>query len=271
MWFPFHAAPLDRVLGWGERTLRRLAGLALDPATGVRLQEGRVLHRDATPDLGWTAAVPAHHRIEDPALLPPGVRSATVATLPVADMSRYLPWLLGECEAAGVRIVSADLSSLDAAWEHADLVVLAAGLGANAFAEDARVVPIRGQIVRLANPGYHEWTLDYDNPAGLTYVIPRIDDVVCGGTDQVGDDSLVVDPATEDAILDRVRALIPELASAPVVSRAVGLRPGRDEVRLELIPDARDRPVIHCYGQGGAGVTLSWGCAEEVAALVGAR
>jgi D-amino-acid oxidase len=26
---------------------------------------------------------------------------------------------------------------------------------------------------------------------------------------------------------------------------------------------------VHCYGHGGAGVTLSWGSADEVAALVG--
>jgi D-amino-acid oxidase len=26
--------------------------------------------------------------------------------------------------------------------------------------------------------------------------------------------------------------------------------------------------VVHCYGHGGAGVTLSWGCAADVVDLV---
>ena len=39
--------------------------------------------------------------------------------------------------------------------------------------------------------------------------------------------------------------------------------PVRPSVRL----DAKDG-VIHCYGHGGAGVTLSWGCADEVSHLV---
>jgi D-amino-acid oxidase len=32
----------------------------------------------------------------------------------------------------------------------------------------------------------------------------------------------------------------------------------------------RARDVIHCYGHGGAGVTLSWGTADEVVDLVSA-
>ena len=61
--------------------------------------------------------------------------------------------------------------------------------------------------------------------------------------------------------------LWPELDRSKIVGKAVGLRPSRSEVRLEV--DRSDgRMVIHNYGHGGAGVTLSWGCADEVVALV---
>ena len=54
--------------------------------------------------------------------------------------------------------------------------------------------------------------------------------------------------------------------SATVIEHRVGLRPGRSEVRLE-VERAGGRTVIHNYGHGGAGFTLCWGCADEVAGL----
>ena len=42
----------------------------------------------------------------------------------------------------------------------------------------------------------------------------------------------------------------------------------RSAIRLERERVAPDRWLIHNYGHGGAGVTLSWGCADEVARLV---
>jgi D-amino-acid oxidase len=48
-----------------------------------------------------------------------------------------------------------------------------------------------------------------------------------------------------------------------VLGHRVGLRPGRPQVRLET--ERRPAgPVVHCYGHGGAGITLSWGCADDI-------
>jgi D-amino-acid oxidase len=126
---------------------------------------------------------------------------------------------------------------------------------------------VQGQVVRLADPGLSGWVLDEDGPAGLTYVVPRGRDVVVGGTAVEGATGREPDPQVEAAILERACALVPELEGQPVLSRAVGLRPGRPTVRLERL-EVGGRPVVACYGHGGAGVTLSWGCAAEVTALV---
>jgi D-amino-acid oxidase len=57
------------------------------------------------------------------------------------------------------------------------------------------------------------------------------------------------------------------LREAGIIGHRVGLRPTRPQVRLEESTVDRTR-LIHNYGHGGAGVTLSWGCAREVLALV---
>jgi D-amino-acid oxidase len=51
-----------------------------------------------------------------------------------------------------------------------------------------------------------------------------------------------------------------------VLEHRAGLRPWRPEVRLEM-ETVGGAAVIHNYGHGGAGVTLSWGCADRVVEL----
>jgi D-amino-acid oxidase len=124
-------------------------------------------------------------------------------------------------------------------------------------------------VVRLSQIGLDTVWLDASGVTP-TYVVPRSADIVVGGTDEEGSWELRPDPATAADIMARATALVPSLATARVLGHRVGLRPGRGSVRLERQERRRASPVIHCYGHGGAGVTLSWGCAEEVAALVGA-
>ena len=69
---------------------------------------------------------------------------------------------------------------------------------------------------------------------------------------------------------DKCKSIIPELESAEVIEDLVGLRPGRTEVRLEK-EEKNGTSLIHNYGHGGSGVTLSWGCADEVVELANDR
>ncbi|HLM05490.1 MAG TPA: FAD-dependent oxidoreductase [Blastococcus sp.] len=265
IWFPYRAAPVDAVLRWAADSLVAFTGLAADPATGVALRPGVIVHRTPGPDLWWAPAVTGHRpaRADE---LPPGAPSGTRCTLPVVHMGRYLPWLRDACVAAGAEVVARRIIGL--AEVPGDVAVVAAGLGSGPLLGDDSGIAVQGQVVRLADPGLTDWLLDEDNPAGLTYVVPRGSDVVCGGTAVEGATGTEPDPAVEAAVLERACALVPALRGAPVLSRAVGLRPGRPTVRLDRIT-VDGRPVVSCYGHGGAGVTLSWGCAAQVADFVG--
>jgi D-amino-acid oxidase len=265
LWFPYRAAPADAVLRWAAGSLQVFTALAGDGATGVALRDGTVVHRTREPDLWWAPGI-AGLRPATAEELPPGAPAGTRCVLPVVDMGRYLPWLADACRAAGVEIERDRVHRLTDV--PGDAVVLAAGLRSGGLAGDGSLVPVQGQVVRLANPGLRDWLLDEDNPAGLTYVVPRGDDVVCGGTAVEGAGGTDPDATVEVAILARATALVPALRDANVVSRDVGLRPGRPTVRLDRT-EHDGRPLISCYGHGGAGVTLSWGCAADVVALAG--
>lgn len=267
LWFPYRSGSSPDTERWLARSLVRFERLAADPTTGVDLRAGTVVERRAGPDRAWTTAVP-DAREATPGELPAGARSGVRATVPVITTPVYLAWLQARCRDLGVAFVDRTVGAVDELAGTADLVVVAAGLRSGALLDDDTVFPVRGQVVLLPNPGLTEWVVDDDHPDGMTYVVPRRDDVVCGGVAQDGVWDERPDPETERAVLARATALVPALVGLPVLSRAAGLRPARDRLRVERVP-GHAVPVLACYGHGGAGVTLSWGCAEAVAALAG--
>jgi D-amino-acid oxidase len=254
LWYPYRALPAERVTAWSAQTYAALAELAGVAGSGVRMLAGTELLAPGAPDPWWREAVPDLERT------PAGLRFIA----PAVDMSIHLPWLAGRLRALGGTVERREVTSFDEL--EADAVVNCAGLGARELAGDASLTAVRGQIVRVAAPEVREWLLDQSDPQRLVYVVPRIDDVVLGGTADEGAEDRTPDPATTDAIRARCAALLPALRDAPTISVAVGLRPARPAVRLEA-----EGRIVHCYGHGGAGVTLAWGCAGEVAALLGAR
>jgi D-amino-acid oxidase len=255
LWYPYRALPVERVTAWSAQTFGRLRELAAVPGAGVRLRAGVELVDADEPDPWWRDGLGSREALAR-------TREGWRFTAPVVDMSIHLPWLLARLRALGGELTLREVADLDAL--DADAVVNCAGLGARTLAGDDALTAVRGQIVRVSAPAVDEWLLDQRNPRELVYVVPRENDVVLGGTALDGVEDLAPDPRTTEAIRARCAALVPALRDAPVVEIAVGLRPVRPQVRLEA--DAR---IVHCYGHGGAGVTLAWGCAFEVAALLG--
>lgn len=263
VWYPFRCGPHDRSLLWGRRTFRALRELAKNPATGVTMVPGIDLHvKDDGGEPWWKEAVDSFRRAAA-SELPAGYEAGDVFNAPVVAMPVYMKWLEGRVLELKGAIETRGVSDLEALLLEASLVVNCSGLAASALTKDDDLHPIRGQVVRVA-PGYADRFVQAGgHPAPLSYIIPRDDCTVLGGTEDVGAWNQEIDPATSEAILARCIAIEPELQNAEVLSHAVGLRPGRSEVRLESLK----RPgglIVHNYGHGGAGVTLSWGCADEV-------
>lgn len=267
IWYPYKAYPEDLVGRWAASAYSDFVQLAQLPDTGVCVRGGIEIFPMPTPDPWWRDALPGFRRAT-PNQLPPGYQDGYVFEAPVIEMPIYLEYLMRRFESLGGRIELRDIASLDQALAECAIVVNCAGLGARELVGDAALYAIQGQVVRVAQIGLEQFILDEHGPRGLTYIVPRSHDCVLGGTSEDRREGLEPDPAVAEAILERCAALVPQLRDAEILSHKVGLRPGRPAVRLEAERPAPGRLVVHNYGHGGAGVTLSWGCAADVVRLV---
>ena len=270
VWYPYKAYPAERVMAWGAVAYREFLSLAGQADTGVIRSDVFDLRRGPAPDPEWKDTVDGfrHARADE---MPAGFAVGFVFTAPVIDTSIYLEYLVRTLRAEGGHIEQREVRDMAEALGESRVVVNCAGLGARELVGDKEFHPLRGQVVRVRHTGARRVLLDDDDGGEVTYIVPRISDMILGGTDDEGNESAAPDPAVTRDILRRCARLDPALAGlteADILGVAVGIRPVRSAVRLEAEPAGAGRWLVHNYGHGGAGVTLSWGCAAEVARLV---
>jgi D-amino-acid oxidase len=141
-------------------------------------------------------------------------------------------------------------------------VINCAGIGARELVRDADLEPHRGQVAIVPKIEGLSCAVVCDD-APLMYAIPRANDCVFGGTNDLSD-NLAADLETTQRIVGECSRVL-KIEKPCVLAERVGLRPFRKSgVRLERCRLRDGRTVIHNYGHGGAGFTLSWGCAREV-------
>jgi D-amino-acid oxidase len=179
-----------------------------------------------------------------------------------------MQYLMARFQKLGGLIEQKTISALSELYQENQLVINCAGLGARTIVHDDKLYPIRGQIIRVkASEIKRSFVADASHPA-LSYIVPRSGDCILGGTAVKGDGNLEVVAATAEEILRKCKQLDPALVNAEILEHLVGLRPGREGgVRLEMEPVFQGCTIIHNYGHGGSGFTLSWGCAADVTKL----
>ncbi|EKM54691.1 uncharacterized protein PHACADRAFT_210477 [Phanerochaete carnosa HHB-10118-sp] len=226
-----------------------------------------------------------------------GVVDAYKHTTPVVDTDAYMLWLRSVVEAKGGKLVthhiSGDLLEQEDALLRvfdAQYIVDATGLGAFEAAGDRTVYPLRGALIRLVNDGTkfpkvnealvvaHDYA-KRDDDGGIVFIVPRNDKtLILGGIAQAneGNLDLTLESPEMKRMRDRCNKFVPGLEKAeldphsPIVQ---GLRPVRGEnVRVERElrkkTDGSLSKIVHSYGQGGSGFTLSFGCAGDVLNLI---
>jgi D-amino-acid oxidase len=272
LWGPHLVGSDARVPHWAEVTLARLHDLTgqsfVRVCAGMTATAGGEHDAPEPPEL---AAISPGVTVCEPADVPPGYRFAWRLSAPLVSMPEYLDYLHDRyLRAGGQPILPASYPSLAAAVATAGtpVVVNCSGSGAHQLVPDPEVIPYRGQVVVARNPGIAGFFVGTGAAAAdLVYMFPHGDRVVLGGTEQEGDWNTEPDPDTAERIIAACAAVEPALSGAHVLAHRVGLRPFRPKVRLEAETDGNGTTIVHNYGHGGSGVTLSWGCAQDAAGL----
>jgi D-amino-acid oxidase len=218
-----------------------------------------------------------------------GVQDAYTYLAPVVDTDRYMPWLQAEAANAGCELISRRVSGDLRGHEQelreefgVEVIVNCSGLGSVELAGDATLSPHRGALIRVQNEGssmprittVHAVANDAaSDEQDMIFIVPKGEDrLLLGGLVEPDEWGVDIDLDNYQPVRDMLRRCIeflPVLAQAKIVESEpvrAGLRPFRTHsVRVEAEPGTR---IVHNYGHGGAGVTLSWGCADDVARLV---
>lgn len=227
--------------------------------------------------------------------------SGWVADCLFVEAPFYIPYLFREYLMAGGRISSEKLSRGDIAELKCDLIVNCTGMWARELFNDQNLYPIRGHLLlvegilrplRADNTIFsYNYTPPEDDYAYDVYFFPRASsswqgsqEWVLGGSREIPQQDrgelwrspLRAYPTTNGVpspIFDINQSILKIVTGGIDIEEYprkgfFGYRPGRrGGVRLELVQEF-GRPVIHNYGHGGGGVTLSWGCAEKVVRLI---
>ena len=268
IWFPYDAEPVEKVIPWALETYNILVDLSRDPPSGVSMIELRTFARGGEIQIPeWAYALGARllvmsSEVETSLTV---FSSGFALKVPLMDTTIYLDYLAQRFVNAGGEInANVRFERLEEVDRSFELIINCCGIGARELVHDVDLEPHRGQVAIVPKIDISS-AIVCDN-APLMYAIPRANDCLVGGTNELSGDR-DVDPTTTARIVAECSRVL-NIEPPMIVAERVGIRPFRKSgVRVESEHLQDGRTAIHNYGHGGSGFTLSWGCARQVLRL----
>ncbi|XP_077291492.1 D-amino acid oxidase 2 [Arctopsyche grandis] len=274
LWGPFilGSTPDDKVVQWSRETHDFFLYLWREGLAGSCLIPCLRVDKTKNPLPSWKHVVFGFKELNEVELevwksiySMDDIQSAFSFVTFTCEPKHLLKYLMDRFYKLGGKIVQREIKSIDnLSDEDYDIIINCSGLGAKYIVPDPKVIPVRGQVARVKAPWIYHVLLDESDDGN--YIIPNTDTVVLGGTHQENDFNTNICKEDSKFIRQGCEHIVPGLKNIETLFEWVGLRPGRDSVRLESgsMRNNKSKLIIHNYGHGGSGVTLFWGCAREV-------
>ncbi|GAB1599395.1 D-amino-acid oxidase-like [Argonauta hians] len=274
-WRPYKMGSTNPALikRWGQETFDYLVNLHESPLAGklgINLASGYWLTPQEKDPI-WTETVfnlrdlsPKENKLF------PGHTNNKHFTSIIVCGCVYMKWLMDRFISLGGKVKSKKITSLSEVMKEFDVVVNCCGLGNFELSNDNKMNPIRGQVLRVNAPWIkHFYFVDDDNKP--LYIFPLKDFVILGGTAQMGNWDTRPNESDTKRILDDCTKLVPSLKDVEILDTKVGLRPYREQTRLDqnfVMFEGRLVHIINNYGHGGCGLTTFVGCAKDVVEFI---
>ena len=208
-WYPYLSNPQDKVTKWAKFTLEYLKKEFLnDPKTGCIMRTATEIFDTKVDEPGWKGA--AEYRRPTENELPKGYIDGYQVEAVMMDTSYYMDYLVNIFKNLGGIIIQKTVSNIDEAFAEYNNVVNCTSIGSKELFNDSSLYPVRGQIVKVKPNGFNQVIADDAAHNNLAYIIPRINDIILGGTAQVNDWNLEVNPEDTKEILRKAAEIAPE-------------------------------------------------------------
>lgn len=217
----------------------------------------------------------------DPLFAKHNIKDCYKHMAPMIDTDVYMPWIQQKARNLGCILLKERIDNhlildenLLRKRYNADAIIACPGLGSIPLLAESEMYALRGALVRVKQPERvltsahcisHEENTHAEQD--IVFITPRgKDTIVLGGLAENNrwDYGLSLDDPIIQQMYQGCLDVVPALKSLeldPSEPVRTGLRPMALNMRVERIPGTN---VVVNYGHGGAGVTLSWGCAEQV-------